>query len=79
MIYEKCPRCELNYKSSDEKYCSVCMRELEGDTFDEEEDAERLCIFCGLRPVLRNDMCARCLKKIRRRMVAAIAFSPILC
>ena len=50
MIYEKCPRCELNYKSSDEKYCSVCMRELEGDTFDEEEDAERLCIFCGLRP-----------------------------
>lgn len=39
------------------------MRELEGDTFDEEEDAERLCIFCGLRPVLRNDMCARCLKK----------------
>ena len=56
MIYEKCPRCELNYKSSDEKYCSVCMRELEGDTFDEEEDAERLCIFCGLRPVLRNDM-----------------------
>ena len=63
MIYEKCPRCELNYKSSDEKYCSVCMRELEGDTFDEEEDAERLCIFCGLRPVLRNDMCARSLKK----------------
>ena len=63
MIYEKCPRCELNYKSSDEKYCSVCMIELEGDTFDEEEDAERLCIFCGLRPVLRNDMCARCLKK----------------
>ena len=55
MIYEKCPRCELNYKSSDEKYCSVCMRELEGDTFDEEEDAERLCIFCGLRPVLSGD------------------------
>ncbi|MGN0781853.1 MAG: hypothetical protein ACI4M1_01620 [Christensenellales bacterium] len=39
------------------------MRELEGDTFDEDDDTERLCLFCGLRPAVKNDMCARCLKK----------------
>ena len=24
----KCPRCELNYITENEKYCKVCLREM---------------------------------------------------
>ena len=65
MLYEKCPRCELNYKTKDDKYCSVCMRELDGYVFEEDDECEKLCVFCGLRPEEKNDMCARCWKKYR--------------
>ena len=64
MIYEKMPRCELNYKSSDEKYCSVCMRENWRVTLSTRRRTPKgsaysaVCVLCS-----RNDMCARCLKK----------------
>ncbi len=33
MKYKKCPICDLNYVTNDEKYCSVCQRSLEIDFF----------------------------------------------
>lgn len=63
MNYEKCPRCELNYKRIEEKYCVVCQRELNGESFDDEENDEQLCVYCGLRPIVKNEMCEKCLEK----------------
>ena len=36
--YRLCPRCELNYITEDEEYCSVCRDELHGIVPEEEED-----------------------------------------
>ena len=32
MALVKCPRCELNYMNEGEKMCSVCRKELHGDS-----------------------------------------------
>lgn len=58
----KCPRCDLNYIREDEKYCKVCLREIKGDSQQEEVE---LCSICNENPTLPGkDVCLFCLKEM---------------
>ena len=62
----KCPRCELNYMLDSEKICSVCRREVRGES--EQYDMVELCSECGENPVVPGqDLCAYCLKELAQR------------
>ena len=62
MIFEKCPRCDLNYITPSEKYCKVCMREMKGDNAHDEIE---MCSVCSENPVLPGrDICLFCLKEM---------------
>lgn len=66
MALIKCPRCELNYIREGEKICSVCRREVRGET--EQYDMIELCSECGEHPVVPGtELCAYCLKELSRR------------
>ena len=59
----KCPRCELNYMLDTEKICSVCRREVRGES--EQFEMVEICPECGENPVLPGqDLCAYCLKEM---------------
>lgn len=62
MNFIKCPRCELNYITENERYCKVCLREMKGDVASEEVE---LCSVCNEAPALPGrDMCLFCLKEM---------------
>ena len=62
----KCPRCELNYMLDTEKICSVCRREVRGES--EQYEMVELCSECGENPVVPGqDLCAYCLKELAQR------------
>ena len=55
MTLTKCPRCELNYITPDQKYCKVCLREMKGEGKTEEVE---LCSICNEAPALPGkDVC----------------------
>ena len=58
----KCPRCELNYITENEKYCKVCLREMKGES--PKDEVER-CSVCNEAPALPGrDVCLFCLKEM---------------
>ena len=62
----KCPRCELNYMLDTEKFCSVCRREVRGES--EQYEMVELCSECGENPVVPGqELCAFCLKELSQR------------
>ena len=62
----KCPRCELNYMNDTDKMCSVCRREVRGES--ESFDMIEMCSECGENPVVPGqELCAYCLKELARR------------
>lgn len=62
----KCPRCELNYMLDTEKMCSVCKREVRGES--EQYEMIELCSECGENPVVPGqELCAYCLKELTQR------------
>lgn len=62
MKFIKCPRCELNYMTESERYCKVCLREMNGDG---EQDEVELCSVCNEAPALPGrDVCLFCLKEM---------------
>lgn len=62
MKFVKCPRCELNYITESERYCKVCLREMKGDSAQDEIE---LCSVCNEAPALPGrDMCLFCLKEM---------------
>ena len=62
----KCPRCELNYMLDTEKMCSVCKREVRGES--EQDEMIELCSECGENPVVPGqELCAYCLKELSQR------------
>ena len=62
MEYNRCPRCDLNYKLIDEQYCSVCQKELRGEYSIEESDM--ICPICFKNVIVYDDiMCASCQRK----------------
>lgn len=68
MMFQKCPRCELNYITASEKYCKVCMREMKGDNAHDEIE---MCSVCSENPVLPGrDICLFCLKEMSNQAAA---------
>ena len=66
MALVKCPRCELNYMNDTDEMCSVCRREVRGES--EQFDMIELCSECGENPVVPGyELCAGCLKELQRR------------
>ena len=62
----KCPRCELNYMLDTDKMCSVCKREVRGES--EQYEMIELCSECGENPVVPGqELCAYCLKELAQR------------
>ena len=62
----KCPRCELNYMLDTDKICSVCKREVRGES--EQYEMVELCSECGENPVVPGqELCAYCLKELSQR------------
>ena len=62
MIFSKCPRCELNYITANERYCKVCMRDMKGDGAQDEIE---MCSMCNENPALPGrDICLFCLKEL---------------
>ena len=60
----KCPRCDLNYIREGEKYCKVCLREMKGDSREEEIE---LCSICNEAPALPGrDVCLFCLQEMNK-------------
>ena len=66
MALVKCPRCELNYMNDTDTMCSVCRREVRGES--EQFEMVELCSECGENPVVPgHELCAQCLKEQARR------------
>ena len=64
--YIKCPRCELNYIKSTDKYCPVCLAELKlaGEPFEGADDDLELCPLCGQNFISSDQkMCEDCAKQ----------------
>lgn len=62
----KCPRCELNYMLDTDKMCSVCRRDVRGES--EQYEMIELCSECGENPVVPGqELCAYCLKELSQR------------
>ena len=62
----KCPRCELNYMLDTDKICSVCQREVRGES--EQYEMIELCSECGENPVVPGqELCSYCLKERAQR------------
>ena len=65
MGFIKCPRCELNYISEEEQFCSVCKREMKGES---REDPFELCSICNENPVMPGkDVCLLCYKEMNQQ------------
>ena len=65
MGFIKCPRCELNYIKEEEQYCSVCRREMKGESHD---DPFELCSICNENPVMPGrDVCSVCYKEMTQQ------------
>lgn len=65
MGFIKCPRCELNYIREEEQYCSVCKREMKGESHD---DPFELCSICNENPVMPGkDVCLLCYKEMTQQ------------
>lgn len=65
MGFIKCPRCELNYIREEEQYCSVCKREMKGESHD---DPFELCSICNENPVMPGkDVCYLCYKEMTQQ------------
>ncbi len=66
----KCPRCELNYMNDSDEMCSVCRREVRGES--EQFEMIEMCSECGENPVVPGqELCAYCLKELSRRTEAS--------
>ncbi len=70
MALVKCPRCELNYILDGGKLCTVCRKEVRGES--EHDDMPELCSECGENPAVPGgELCLSCLKEVTRRSAAA--------
>ncbi len=66
MALVKCPRCELNYILDGGELCTVCRKEVRGES--EPADLPELCSECGENPAVPGgELCLACLKEMNRR------------
>ena len=68
MKYKKCDRCELNYVTLQQKYCAVCLAQMQGKKEDFDEIAWDTCPYCE-KNVLKNgeEMCRHCFEKRQKK------------
>ena len=65
MALVKCPRCELNYILDGGELCTVCRKEVRGES--EPSDLPELCSECGENPAVPGgELCLACLKEMNR-------------
>ena len=77
MAYEKCPRCELNYILDGGKLCSVCKKEVCGES--ERDELPEICSECGENPAVPGgELCQGCLKELTRPAAAAVSEDALL-
>ncbi len=77
MAYEKCPRCELNYILDGGKLCTVCKKEVCGET--EHDDLPEMCSECGEHPAVSGgELCVACLKELTRRSAVDVNDDDVL-
>lgn len=76
--YVLCPRCELNYIKSKEKYCTVCKAEMglvdPSILLPDDEDVglEKLCPVCHINYIGEDEeVCFLCQKEMEEREAAA--------
>ena len=63
----KCPRCELNYILDGGSLCTVCRKEVRGES--EQDEIAELCSECGENPVIPgSELCASCMKEMTRHI-----------
>lgn len=68
MLYDRCPRCELNYKKKTDKYCQVCMDEMAHKENDFDEN-EFICPLCYKNKIGYDEViCKKCQQK-RQKML----------
>jgi len=61
VTYIRCPRCELNYITKDEKYCSVCKQEMQVGGGEVDESELELCPICKTNYIQPDEiMCPSC-------------------
>ncbi len=66
MALKKCPRCELNYITTEESYCNVCKRDIKGEA--EVEETVTICIECGENETVKgSEYCSVCLREAMRQ------------
>lgn len=66
MALRKCPRCELNYIKENEKYCAVCLREMNGQ--DDTPEAVDMCVECDENSAVPgSDLCVFCLREKQKQ------------
>lgn len=59
MAVIKCPRCDINFIREDDKFCSICKREMKGEM--PKEELPDMCIECGEHVTMRGeDICIFC-------------------
>lgn len=67
MALIKCPRCELNYILDGGNLCTVCRKEVRGES--EQDEIAELCSECGENPAVPGgELCASCLKEMARHI-----------
>lgn len=67
MGLRKCPRCDLNYILDDGDLCTVCRKEVHGES--EQDEIAELCSECGENPAAPgSELCASCLKEMTRHI-----------
>ncbi len=62
VTYIRCPRCELNYITKGEKFCSVCKQEMQVGGGDSVDDLDmELCPICKTNYIQPDElMCPTC-------------------
>lgn len=62
VTYIRCPRCELNYITKGEKYCSVCKQEMQVGGGENLDDLDmELCPICKVNYIQPDEiMCPSC-------------------
>ena len=77
MALVKCPRCELNYILDGGNLCTVCRKEVRGES--EQDEIAELCSECGENPVVPGgELCAACLKEMARRIAEGTEEEDVL-
>lgn len=67
MKYKKCPRCDMNYVSETQNFCTICLAEMSGKSTNFDPIEWDFCPFCE-KNKLKNgeEMCKKCMEKRRK-------------